>query len=515
MSERAKRPLTTPWRWAAVLLVAVLVAACGQSASNDAFGNPEQGRRVYDRSGTLGAPEVRSLEARAERVAEAGAPVVVYLRVRDASYEETERDASALMEAWDVQSGQDRRDGVVIFLNLKPGDTRHGQVALFAGQRHYQGGNLPERELRRIFEGEMRPLLADGQLAAGIGVGLDELAQSLAYGPPQPAPLSPQRRAVGDFARLPLNVLAAMAAGVLALLAWPIWRGRPSRDAARSLTTVRPGDLSPALAGALVAGRVQATQLAEATLLDLARRGALVMEPAGRRSVQVRPLNGAAASAPHEQQLWSLLAGAAAADGTVSAKALGRLRSRYRPFAAALQAELVGRGWYDPAAASRRRPLYAAGIAAFAAAAGSAALAAIGQEPWGLLAAGLLAASGLLLVILGYAYPATTDEGERVAAPWRAYRAGLSRAARHGTDPLDLETALPDAVALGTVTALNRRLKEASAAGYAPSWFVQVRAQGRAAGFYPVWVAFHGSVAPSSSSGGGASSGGGGAGGGF
>ena len=72
-----------------------------------------------------------------------------------------------------------------------------------------------------------------------------------------------------------------------------------------------------------------------------------------------------------------------------------------------------------------------------------------------------------------------------------------------------------DAVALGVNAALDRRLKAASKAGYAPAWFIRRPGMGADAGFYPIWVAFHASASPSTSGGGGAAAGGGGAGGGF
>lgn len=143
-------------------------------------------------------------------------------------------------------------------------------------------------------------------------------------------------------------------------------------------------------------------------------------------------------------------------------------------------------------------------------------IAGVGQEPWGVLAVVLLGVSGFVLLMLGYAYPATTEAGERVAADWRAYQAGLKQLGRDPSRPLDLDAVLPDAVALGIIAALDRRLKEASKSGYAPAWFVRQMTADSSVAFYPVWIAFHGSASPSSSSGGGgASSGGGGAGGGF
>ncbi|MFN8542336.1 MAG: TPM domain-containing protein [Thermomicrobiales bacterium] len=184
-----------PWRYApAALLTALLtllLATIPASAAQD-FGDPVPGQRIYDRTNTLTATELRDLENRANAVAAAGAPTIVYLRAKNADEDDTQRDARDLMAAWSVESAPGARDGVVIFMNLDPKNTRHGQLALFAGERHYQHGNLPERELQRIFDDEMRPLLADEQTAAGLGAGLNAIANSLTYGPaPPPQPTTP------------------------------------------------------------------------------------------------------------------------------------------------------------------------------------------------------------------------------------------------------------------------------------------------------------------------------------
>jgi uncharacterized membrane protein YgcG len=505
-------------RFPYILLAAILalLVACGSDNPAGNFGDPVAGQRVYDRSGTLSAAELRDLEDRAAAVTRAGAPAVVYLRAHDADEDETQEDARDLMAAWSVESAPSARDGVVIFLNLDPDDTRHGQVALFAGERHYQDGNLPERELARIFEDEMRPLLAGEQLAAGIGAGLDALARSLAFGPPPPPVPSAFQRAAGQVAGLPLNALAILATLGATFLAARSWRGRTTPASPGAATLTRPGDLAPPLAGALVARRINAPQLAEATLLDLARRGALVVEPADHRSARVRPLDSSILATNHEQQLWSALAASTDADGTVSSNALGKLRSNLGNFQSALQSELVARGWYDPAAGARRRPAYIAGSAALVASALAIIITIVGQQFWGFLATGLFLVSGIALLSVGYSLPETTAQGERAAAPWHAYRAGLEQAARDPNHSLDLDAILPDATALGLIGKFDKRLKEASNAGYAPAWFVRTGTADANVAFYPIWIAFHSTTSSTGSSGGStAATGGGGAGGSF
>jgi hypothetical protein len=62
---------------------------------------------------------------------------------------------------------------VVIFLNLKPNDLRHGEVTLYAGRHYVDNGTLSNAAVQRIFERDMQPPLAAGRTADGIGAGLD------------------------------------------------------------------------------------------------------------------------------------------------------------------------------------------------------------------------------------------------------------------------------------------------------------------------------------------------------
>ena len=514
MGGRQRRGRFVP-HWLLLAFLAFLVA-CGSGNPAEGFGTPVPGQRVYDRSGTLAPDQLRALEDQAAAVTAAGAPTIVYIRARDADNDETQEHARDLLAAWGIESAPGARDGLVIFLNLDPDDTRHGAVALFAGQRHFDGGNLPERELQRIFDDEMRPLLADGQIAAGIGAGLAASARSLTFGPPPAPPPSALQRTAGQFARLPLNALAIAAAIGSALLAIRAWRTRPTPATPGAPTQTRPGNLAPALAGALVARGIHGLQLAEATLLDLARRGALVVEPADQHSARIRPLNASVLAAEHERQLWSALAAATDGEGTVSSKELGKAMVKLGDFQEAIRADLVARGWYDPTAKARRSPLYSAALAALLGGILALILAAIGREFWGLPAAGFFLASSIALFSFAYALPETTAAGERAAAPWHAYRAGLEQAGRDQQRPLDLDTALPDAAALGVTSKLDKRLKDASNNGYAPAWFVRNDSSDGGAAFYPIWLVLHNSsTSSSSSSSSTAATGGGGAGGSF
>jgi uncharacterized membrane protein YgcG len=502
-----------------ILLALALLAACATgSVTTAAFGAYVSGQRIYDRAGILTSTERADLEARAAAVQRAGAPVVVYLRVRDATYDQTLQDATDLMNAWDVQSAPGARDGLVIFFNLTPGDTRHGQVALYAGQKQVDGGRLPQRELQRIYQQVMLPSLAAGRTAQGIAAGLDAARSDLVNGPlPAPPPTAAQRLAA-FIALVPLHVLAVLGVLWVALLAWRTRRRRPALPAGVAAATP-PSDLAPALVGALVAGRVGDGQLV-ATMLDLARRGVLAIEPAGKRRAQVRLLDRSPHLTGYEESVYGAVSASAGADGVVPQRALGAIRSRWGPARDELRRDLLGRGWYDATAGARRRPLYLAGIVTLLLALAGYVDTGIGQVAWGAIGASLLLAASMSAFAAAYAIRDTSAAGEEVAAPWRGYLQAVKAARRDLAVGADLaallDAAVPYAVAAGTIGALNRQLKAAGAQGYNPAWLGRAAGAGAYGDFYPVWVAFSSSVTPSSSgSGGGAAAGGAGAGGGF
>ncbi len=492
------------------LLLGLLIGAMPALTAQD-FGQPEPGRHVYDRAGVLSPSEIADLEQRALALEQAGAPVVIYLRAHDASYEDTVADARELMDAWDIQSAPGARDGVVIFFNLEPGDLVHGDFAIIAGEAHVRSGALDQDRLDRISD-QMLELLRDGQIAEGIATGLDAVARNLTVGPPPPPPPSEFERAMAEFSRGPLSVLNALSllvAGGTALFVLRKARARPSSTAPIVPTTQLPSDLPPALAGALVRGRIDDAQI-EATILDLARRGALAIEPAGKQKVQVRLLDASLVERPFERAVWDSLA-AESVDGVlVPSERLRHARARWDPAREELQAELVARGWYDPDAASRRWPLYLAGFAAMVL--GLLALAPVlgADQPWGLIGVTVLAGVGILAVAVGASLPETTPAGETAAAPWRGYRIGLQQAEHDPNIELDLDRVVPYAVAMHVGGAVDERLKEASERGYTPAWLGRtLQPEAWDGGFYPYWASFHSSVSPATTGagGGGASSG--------
>jgi uncharacterized membrane protein YgcG len=531
-------PMTTNRRrgcWAALLALLLFVVAAGLSsgplihvptasaAAKDGCLGPVAGQRVYDCAQLLTTAETADLEQQAAAVERAGAPTVVYLQVRTATAEETLQDAIDLMNRWNVESHAGAHDGFVMFFNLQAGNLRHGQVALYAGAKHFQHGALPQSELDRIRTEVMTPLLQNGQTASGIAAGLQMVAHDLRYGPPPPPAY---QTASATFGRLPFIILGLLFTAIVVLLFERLRRLAPLGGAGDATELTLPGaDLPPAMAGALLKGRVADPQI-EGTILDLARRGLLVMEPIGKDKVQVRLVGDGAGLVGYEQEVWTELTSQADPRSRVlSRDELAKVRKGWGQAKDELRRELTERGWYDPAAAaSRRRPLYVAGALGMVGALTGVALLILSREAWAAIGVMTFAAADVAAWIRGYAVPDTTVEGEITAASWRAYRDSVSDRAYQP----NLDTDLPYIVALGLLGKLAPRLKAASERGYSPAWFRFDESQqgegqrGWTMGFYPYWIAFHSSVTPASSgsasggyAGGGAAGGGGGSAGGF
>ncbi|HYN42214.1 MAG TPA: TPM domain-containing protein, partial [Thermoanaerobaculia bacterium] len=151
-----------------------LIAAGLPSRPND--------RAVHDLSKTLSPAAVADLERRADAVLRAGAAVAVLVRFHRSDSDDTRAAARRLLSEWEVEREAGRADGVAIVVNLQESDPNHGAAAIHVG-RALRDGNLPPREVERIWRDEMRPALREGRVADCIATGLDAVARSLREGP--------------------------------------------------------------------------------------------------------------------------------------------------------------------------------------------------------------------------------------------------------------------------------------------------------------------------------------------
>jgi uncharacterized protein (TIGR04222 family) len=357
-----------------------------------------------------------------------------------------------------------------------------------------------------------------------LTAALDRLGSSIRFGPP-----------VSDFDRfaagaatswLPWTSIGLAAVGLAVALVLYGRRSRADRRAPEP-TTHRPGDLAPALAGALVAGGPP-PHVVPAVLLDLAGRGALAIEAESEGGVvsspkvRVRLVDKRAVRDGVERAVWDRLA-EKARDGVVASKDLTLIAGGSGHVRDAVRAQMRERDWIDPRATGARAAFAVVAVVGLVAGVFALVLTATGGGPlpaWIGVVALIGAAVTAFVFLIGY--PGLTPAGLEAAAPWSAYREGLKRAAKDRDARLDLDTALPDAVAMGLGDALSDRMKAAAEAGVPLRAFTASTAAGSAQlASFPWWIAFSSSTASTSSasstasstvSGGGAGGGGGAAG---
>jgi uncharacterized membrane protein YgcG len=515
-------------RVAALVLLVALGAdlAPGGAIAQEitSFQDLTAGQQVYDETGaSLTSDQAAALQQQIDDLADTGASVVVYVRALDATPNETLAQVEALQQAWVATAGVDQDTAVAILINRNPGDPNDARAGIFVGKT-WNDGNVPEDEQVAIVEDALIPPLRDGDVYGSFSDGLARLDNSIQFGPPRNA-FEKWADGVAD-GWFPW-VMAGLAA-IGGVFATRLYRqrqdlGRPGLPP----TTARPGDLTPALAGALVAASPQASAI-PATLLELAARGAVSIEPeseGGRFSkpaIKVRLRNQDLVQNEVEATLWSQLERRATL-GVVSSKDLAKISADFGDVRKLLDGQMLAAGWKDERAGKHKAGLgiiiaagLGLGVLSFAVA--------IAAGSW-LAAIGVVAMAALVVaaIVMIAGYSSLSRAGQEAALPWRAYRDGLEAAAKDHLIDLDLDATLADTVAMNLGSDMNKRLTEASEAGLGFRAFTssfEPSGSTVSPAFFPYWVAFNSSVATSSGStgstgtvsGGGAGGGGGAAG---
>ncbi len=295
-----------------------------------------------------------------------------------------------------------------------------------------------------------------------------------------------------------LNIMAFLSAAAILFIAWQAWTARPRVSGVEErLTTLPPGDLHPAYAGALASGRINDNQI-EAAVLELIRNGAIELEPDSdeRSKVQVRILDPDRSSDPIEQCLLETLE-RRASSGLINYQSLTRLRNDWDTVRTVLRREMTGPGWINPSMVQTRLPFTLPGVLGVAFAAALMIAAVTYETGWPVLGALVVGLTGLLVLTAGSVVPQTTRDGERAAVPWRGFRSGLVQARDDAHGTLDLDLVFPYIVAMGMAASFDRYLRRASQSGYIPQWIGRrSRVQEWPEGWHTYWIALHTALAP-------------------
>lgn len=460
-------------------------ASTGAVPQGPPFPDPAGGVAVYDHAGVLRADTIAVAERTADEIeARTGAEIVVYSQIVEdgRTTEQADGDARALMDQWGVgRRGFD--DGLVILFDMYP-DRRHGQVILYAGPG-FRATFLDNLAKQRIFEEDMLPRLRAGDIDGALLVALQRVG----------AAATPENAATLERARQIDAVLGLVVAPILALglIASAVWSWlRFGRDPVylddASIHMAGPPDaLTPAGAVFVLEGGATRRALTTA-LLDIASRGHIAFReetgllgigrkvgittvpPAPDPVTLARQLrNDARPLGPAERvALERLVAIAADGDGYLAPDRLLEFGATVPDFDAALETEVVTRGWFRerPSATVRRWAMRATLVGGGGIVATGAGLA----IPFnGLLFIGVgLIAAAIVLGILSRSMPAVSLPGAMIRAMLAAYRRTLKKTMdqARSMDQVVAEAGLawletPDqAVVWGTALGLHDEIEE-------------------------------------------------------
>jgi uncharacterized membrane protein YgcG len=537
------------------------------------YPDPEIDRAVYDYAGVFRAATIQEAESTIDAIENrTGAEVVVY--TQDVGYkkstEAAEEDARALMDQWGVgRKGFD--DGLVILFDLDS-SLKHGQVQLYAGPG-YAAAFLSNGERQGIFENDMTPLLAQGDLDGALLVALRKIDASA----------TPEHAATLERARQIDAVVGLVGAPIvfLVLVGWTLWswlrfgRDPVYLDDPSILMPAPPPNLTAA-SGAVVMHGGSSRRALTAALLDLASRGRLsfreehtgLLGHTRKVGIETEPAQADAVTEAHralnerrpisaaEEYAFQRLVSLGDTNGYVEPDEMLKFGEHVSTFNERIENHVTEQGWFaERPAKTTQRWVLRATLALVAGAVGI--VAGFNLPSNGLLLlGGAGVAAGVVMLVVARSMPAVTMPGAMIRAMLAAYRRTLERTmaqARSMQQVID-EARLPwlqtpdQAVVWGVALGLQGQVEDvlgrtmddlkagtATSGSYLPVWYHSGDGSGGSAGFgsggglfsssalpnFGGMMAALGTIgnSPSSSGGGfgggGSGGGGGGAGGGF
>ncbi len=466
-----------------VVLVFVLVAAAviavvvNGDEGPPPFASLSADRQVYDDTGnSITAEAEAEIDARIREIEQQDdVEIVAYVRALDTSADDTLDQVADLQEQWSSAAGADEERTVAILINRNPDDPQDARAGIYAGAELAEG-QLPEDDQADIVDDGLIPPLAQGDVAGSLIRGLGQIESTL-QGDSTPNAFERWAASAGGTWASWVSLVAALA-GLLA--ARRVFRRRVSVKVPEQTPSARrPGELAPAVGGALALGGPAASAL-PATVIDLAGRGALRIEPedGGQRArrdeeqggeakveaVQIRLVDSQVLRAPVEKVVWRELAAHATHD-VVRGKALAKVSQKTGPVGDAVRHEMTERGWINPEASRAKNSLgvvvalmtLLVGADLVFLASGASLLMLFGLVP-----AALVVVTSVVMIIR---FSRLSARGQEDAAPWRAYREGLVAAAKDPGAALDVDVAVPDLVATGQAAEVEQLLERAGERG--------------------------------------------------
>ena len=452
-----------------VLLMLAAPALASAPPAGPPYPDAVTGQRVYDNAGIFSQATITQAQSIIDGIeARTGAQVAVYTQVKPESddLDKANADALALMNQWGVgRKGFD--DGLVILFDMQD-NLRHGQVSLYAGSG-YRAAFLSDADRQSIFDNDMKPLLADGDMDGGLLAGLRDVD---ANATPDHAAALERGRQINA-----LMALGALALGLLLIVWVAVSWLRHGRDPVyiddnSILMPAPPDGLTPGMATILMAEK-SSDRTVSAGLVDLAARGCISFvgdtKPLGETETGIRFLGdgGAGLSAPEAALRDAVNHKSLKHDGYLAPHSVYRLVPAFDSYKDDLEDAAVSRGWL--AAKPSKVTMHWGGIGGLEL---TAALVAgfvliFVQASALLLAVVSVGAAGITTLIFARYMPARTRQGAMLWAMLTAYKRTLELSISRAKTMGDVvkEKALPwvttpdQVMAWGVAFGLDRQIE--------------------------------------------------------
>jgi uncharacterized membrane protein YgcG len=452
-----------------LLLAAPAMAAAPAPAAGPPYPDAVTGQRVYDYAGIFSKATITEAQSIIDGIqVRTGAQVAVYTQVKPESdtLDKANNDALALMNQWGVgRKGFD--DGLVILFDMQT-SLRHGQVSLYAGSG-YRAAFLSDSDRQAIFDNDMKPLLADGDMDGGLLAGLRDIDANSTSEHAATLERSRQINALMAVGGLALGILLI----AFAVLSW-LRHGRDPVyiDDNSILMPAPPDGLTPGMATILMSEK-SSDRTVSAGLVDLAARGCIAFvgdtKPLGETETGIRFLGdgGADLPAPESSLRDSISKKTQKHDGYLAPHSVYRLVPAFDSYKDDLEAAAVKWGWLTakPSQVTKHwgsiggLELTAAIIAGFFL---------ILVQASGLFTAALsVGAAGIFTLVLARYMPSRTRQGAMLWAMLTAYKRTLELSMADARSMRDIvkEKALPwvttpdQVMAWGVAFGLDRKIE--------------------------------------------------------
>jgi uncharacterized membrane protein YgcG len=408
------------------------------------FPEPELNQAVYDYAGVFRDDTVGRAEETIDAIENrTGAEVVVY--TQNVGYKKTteaaEQDAIALMDQWGIgRKGFD--DGLVILFDLDS-SLEHGQVQLYAGPG-YRAAFLSNSERQQIFDNDMTPLLAQGDLDGALLVALQKID----------ANATPEHAATLERARQIDAAVGLVGAPVifLVLTGWSLWswlrfgRDPVYLDDPSILMPAPPPNLTAASGAVVVQGGSSRRALTTA-LLDLASRGRLSFreektgllghtrkvgietEPGEADAVTEaqRALNDRRPISSAEEYALDRLRSLATSDGYIEPDDMLKFGEHVSSFDERIENHVTREGWFTERPAKSAQRWMVRGILVLVAGIVGVVVGFNLPSNGLLLLGGSGIGAGVIMLVIARSMPSVTMAGAMIRAMLAAYRRTLEK----------------------------------------------------------------------------------------